>query len=67
MPLLTFFSFTFAGSLIWNGLLIKGGEWLGHYLADSQHILGWVIIGVIGATLVGYICRVFTWKPRVER
>lgn len=67
MPLGKFLAFTFAGSLVWNALLIKGGEWLGHYLSDSQHILGYVILGLVALAVVGYIWRVFTWTPRGER
>ena len=67
MPVWKFLAFTFVGSLVWNALLIKGGEWLGHYLADSQHIIGYVIIGLIVLTIVGYLWRVFTWVPRAER
>ena len=67
MKLGKFLSFTFAGSLIWNALLIKGGEWLGHYLEDSQHILVWIILGLIGIGVIGYIWRVLTWVPRDKR
>ena len=67
MPKLKFLGFTFAGSIIWNALLIKGGEWLGHYLADSQHIIGWVIVGLVVLTIVGYLWRVFTFVPRADR
>ena len=64
MPKWKFFVFTFAGSLVWNALLIKGGEWLGSYLAESQDILAWIIIGMTGVALVGYLYRVVTWVPR---
>lgn len=64
MPKLKFLVFTFFGSLIWNALLIKGGQWLGHYLEDSQHILAWLIFGFIGLGAIGYIYRVITWTPR---
>lgn len=67
MPKWKFISFTFAGSLVWNALLIKGGEWLGHWLEDSQHIIGWIIIGMIVLTIVGYIWRLLTWTPRAQR
>ncbi|MWV27999.1 DedA family protein [Aurantiacibacter rhizosphaerae] len=67
MPLARFFGYTFAGSLVWNALLIKGGQWLGHWLEDSQHILGYIIIGLIALTIVGYIWRLITWTPRAER
>lgn len=64
MPKWKFFAFTFAGSLVWNALLIKGGEWLGSYLAESQHMLGWIILGMAGLAVAGYLYRVFTWVPR---
>ena len=67
MPKLKFAFFTFAGSLVWNALLIKGGQWLGHWLADSHEVLGYVVIGLIALMVVGYIWRVITWKPRAQR
>ncbi len=67
MPKSKFLAFTFAGSLVWNALLIKGGEWLGHWLADSQDLLAWIIIGMVVATLVGYVWRLLTWVPRPKR
>ena len=66
MPLGKFMVYTFAGSTVWNVLLIKGGQWLGHYLADSQQILSWIVFGTIGFTLVCYLWRLFTWTPRVR-
>lgn len=67
MPKTKFLVFTFAGSLVWNALLIKGGEWLGHWLEDSQHILAYIILGMVGVTIVGYVWRLFTWTPRAKR
>ncbi len=67
MPKGKFLGFTFAGSLVWNALLIKGGQWLGHYLQDSQDILGWVIVGLVVLTLAAYLWRVFTFVPRASR
>ena len=67
MPKWKFFVFTFAGSLVWNALLIKGGEWLGSSLEESQHILSYIIIGLIGVGVIGYLYRVFTWVPREKR
>ncbi len=67
MPKWKFLSFTFAGSLVWNALLIKGGEWLGAYLRESQDVLGWIIIGLTLAAVAGYFWRFFTWKPRDKR
>lgn len=67
MPLGKFLVFTFAGSLIWNALLIKGGEWLGRYLQDSQDILAWTIFGFVGIAVIAYVWRVMTWQPRPPR
>ncbi|TIX50088.1 DedA family protein [Alteraurantiacibacter aquimixticola] len=64
MPKVKFLFFTFAGSLIWNAGLIKGGEWLAGYLAESEHIIGWLIIGFVVLGAVGYLYRVLTWHPR---
>lgn len=62
-----FLAFTFAGSFIWNLLLVEGGRRLADWLEQSQHILGWIILGFIGLALVGYLWRVVTWKPRDKR
>ncbi|MBH5322635.1 DedA family protein [Aurantiacibacter sediminis] len=67
MPIWKFLSFTFAGSLIWNAALIGGGAWISRQLEESQDVLGWVIIGLIVLTVIGYIWRVMTWVPRAER
>ena len=62
-----FLAFTFAGAFIWNLLLVEGGRRLADWLEESQHILGWIILGFIGLALVGYLWRVVTWKPRDKR
>ncbi len=62
-----FLAFTFAGAFIWNLLLVEGGRRLADWLDESQHILGWIILGFIGLALVGYLWRVVTWKPRDKR
>ncbi len=62
-----FLVFTFAGAFIWNLLLVEGGRRLALWLADSQEVLGWLILGSLGVGLVVYIWRVITWKPRAER
>ncbi len=67
MRLGRFLFFTFAGSLIWNALLIAGGHALSDWLEESQHILSWIIIALAVLGLAGYAWRVITWKPRSER
>jgi membrane protein DedA with SNARE-associated domain len=61
-----FLIFTFLGAGIWNVILILGGQWLATYLEESQHVIGWIILGLIGLTVVGYVWRLLTWKPRVR-
>ena len=62
-----FLAFTFAGAFIWNLLLVEGGRRLADWLEESQHILGWIILGFIGLALIGYLWRVVTWTPRDKR
>ena len=59
-----FLVFTFAGAGLWNAALIVGGRWLADYLAEMQHWLGPVILGIVALAIVGYLWRVMTWKPR---
>lgn len=67
MPKWKFLTFTFGGSLVWNALLILGGQWLSQFLEDSQHILGWIIVGLVVLAVIVYVWRVLTWVPRAER
>lgn len=64
MPKWKFFAFTFAGSLIWNALLILGGQWLGRWLEESQHLLGYIIVGMTAVAIFAYVWRVATYVPR---
>jgi membrane protein DedA with SNARE-associated domain len=64
MPKWKFFAFTFAGSLIWNALLIMGGQWLGRWLEESQHLLGYIIVGMTAVAILTYVWRVATYVPR---
>jgi membrane protein DedA with SNARE-associated domain len=59
-----FLAFTFAGSAIWNALLIYGGTILARYLREYEAVMGWVIGGLVALALFAYVWRVLTWKPR---
>ena len=59
-----FLAFTFAGAAVWNAALIKGGQWLAAYLAESKHLMGWIVGGTLAVVLALYLWRVLTWKPR---
>lgn len=60
----TFLAYTFCGTAIWNVMLIKGGQWLGRYLQDSQNVLAALILGFLALGAIWYAWRVLTWKPR---
>lgn len=59
-----FLFFTAAGAAIWNVVLILGGRWLGRTLSEAEQWLGWVTLVVAAVTVVFYVWRVMTWKPR---
>jgi membrane protein DedA with SNARE-associated domain len=59
-----FLAFTFAGSAIWNALLIYGGTMLARYLDEYEAVMGWVVVGLVALALVAYVWRILTWKPR---
>lgn len=67
MRLGRFLFFTFAGSLIWNALLIAGGHALSRWLEESQDVVSWIIIGLAVIGVAAYVWRVVTWKPRSQR
>lgn len=67
MNVWSFLTMTFAGSLIWNGALILAGGALQRTLAESQHILGWIIVGAVAVTVALYVWRLITWTPRAKR
>lgn len=64
MPLWKFLLFTTAGAAVWNVLLIKGGEWLGSNLEQARVWIEWLTIATIVISVVGYLYRVMTWKPK---
>ncbi len=62
-----FLIFTFAGAAVWNVILIKGGEWLAHYMDQAAPWIDLVLWIGIGVCLAIYAYRVVTWKPRDRR
>ncbi len=59
-----FLVFTFAGAAVWNAALIKGGQFLARFLANSTVVTDVIVFGGLGLVLAGYLYRVLTWKPR---
>lgn len=64
MSLARFLLFTFAGSVVWNALLIEGGRRLAPLIERYESAASWVIVGLLALALVWYVYRVITWKPR---
>ena len=55
--------FTFLGSLIWNGLLILGGQALAGLIERYETLAGYAIVAMVLAGVAIYIYRFVTWKP----
>ncbi len=66
MPLFKFLAFTFAGSLIWNAVLVQGGAWLAPLIERYESAASWTIVGSVVLMVVYYVYRVITWKPRKD-
>ncbi|WP_305096052.1 DedA family protein [Croceibacterium aestuarii] len=67
MSLWRFLVFTFAGSAIWNAVLIEGGRRLAPLITKYEGYANWFVIALIVAMAAWYIYRVATWKPREDR
>ncbi len=67
MSLWKFLIYTFAGSAVWNVLLVEGGRRLAPLIARYEQYASWAIIALCVILLASYIYRVATWKPRHER
>lgn len=67
MPLRLFLIFTFAGSAIWNAILIEGGRRLAPLIERYESAASVVIVGAVVLMVLYYAYRVATWKPRGGR
>ena len=65
MPRAKFLAFTFVGTAVWNVALILGGQWAADFFETSKVVAEWVVGGMLAATVIGYVYRGVTWKPRV--
>lgn len=63
MKLWRFSLFTFLGSLIWNGLLILGGQALAGLIDRYETAAGYAIVAFVVLGVVVYVYRVVTWQP----
>ncbi len=63
MKVWRFVTFTFLGSLIWNGLLILGGQALAGLIKEYETLAGYAIVAFVLAGVVVYIYRFVRWKP----
>jgi len=63
MGLGRFCLFTFLGSLVWNALLILGGQALSGIVEQYEEIVSIVLVASIVLGIAYYIYRVVTWNP----
>lgn len=66
MPLAKFLGFTFAGSAIWNTVLILGGTLLAPLVERYETTASILILGTVAVLMLYYFYRVATWKPRED-
>jgi membrane protein DedA with SNARE-associated domain len=64
MPWWKFLAWTFAGSIIWNGVLAAAGYWLGTRFDTLDRYVGPAGIALTALAAAAYLYRVVTWKPR---
>jgi membrane protein DedA with SNARE-associated domain len=67
MPRWRFFLWTFAGSLIWNGVLAGAGILLGSEFSQLQRYVGPAAVALTVVMILAYLYRVATWRPRSRR
>lgn len=67
MPIGRFVVFTAIGAACWNAILIGGTQWLVRTFPGAAQWIGIAIIATVVLAVVGYLYRLFTWKPRAER
>ncbi len=67
MSLWRFLLFTFAGSAVWNAILIEGGRRLAPLIEKYETWASLVIVGLIVLMIAWYVWRVIRWKPRAGR
>lgn len=57
-----FLAFTFAGALVWNTLLIIGGQWLADTIKTMDHLVAPIILGMMALAVAAWLWRVIRWK-----
>lgn len=67
MPAWQFLAWTFAGSIIWNGMLAAAGFWLGTRFDQLDRYVGPAGVALTVLAAAAYLYRVATWKPRAQR
>lgn len=62
MPRGRFLVFTFAGTLVWNSLLIVGGHWLAGYMEAMDGVIGPATAAMVLPAVAVWLWRVVRWK-----
>ena len=67
MPLAKFLSYTLAGCLIWNSLLIYVGYYLGRNWGEVADVSHYIIIGVVATAAVLFIIYLVRRRKRIKK
>lgn len=67
MGAIRFSIFTAIGALGWNAVLVYGTQWLVRTFPGAGSIISIVLIGIVVVSVLAYLWRVVTWKPRSKR
>jgi membrane protein DedA with SNARE-associated domain len=67
MPLAKFIAYTTAGCILWNGLLIYVGYWLGSKWAEVAGVSHNLIIAAVAAIVVGFVVFFVWYRIRAGR
>ncbi|MCP9223216.1 DedA family protein [Erythrobacter sp. LQ02-29] len=67
MNWIKFSIFTAAGAALWNILLVVGTGWLVSAFPGATSIFAGVLIAIAALSILAYIWRLVTWKPRSRR
>ena len=67
MNAVKFCLFTAIGAAAWNAILIIGTQWLARTFSNTDNVVAGVILGTLVLSIVGYVWRLATWKPRAHR
>ena len=63
MSVWRFLIFTFAGTAVWNAVLIEGGRQIAPLFDKYKSLASLIVVVLMAAIVLWYVYRVVTWKP----